>query len=270
MSKECKAPRKHRAHIHAAHTEVQHDPHDADDESNNVEQRSSLQEYEEDQPDLNKNKEYIKVEVNSYTQENSYYARESDMEFMSSMHNRAMEPEDMLTMMEANCPKKGWVRIRKAVMRASKTACACPITTKEEKECLTMFVDIGGFKAWALWDLGSTTTGITPTFLQVANIPVFPLLESHVLQLGTIGSRSIVNYRTEMEVMVPGAKGTIYMDIANFDRYDMIIGTPYMRRNKVQLDFENDQVIVNRVAMPATKVTPSRHRWMATSISNYG
>jgi hypothetical protein len=43
-----------------------------------------------------------------------------------------------------------------------------------------------------------------------------------------------------VDVTVLGAKGPIYMDIANFDRYDMIIGTPYMRHNKVQLDFEND------------------------------
>jgi hypothetical protein len=107
---------------------------------------------------------------------------------MSSMHDRAAEPGDMLTMVEANCPKEGQVRIWKAVMRALETTHAHPITTKEEKECLATFVDIGGFKAWALWDLGSTTTGITPMFSQVANIPVFLLLESHVLQLGTIGS----------------------------------------------------------------------------------
>jgi len=32
-------------------------------------------------------------------------------------------------------------------------------------------------------------------------------------------------------------------DIGNFDRYEMIIGTPFMRRNKVILDFEKDKVI---------------------------
>ena len=126
---------------------------------------------------------------------------------------------------------------------------------KEDKECLATFVNVGGFKAWTLWDSGSTTTGITPTYAQVADISVFPLSDPHVLQLGTIGSRSVVNYGTEVGVVVPGAEGTIYMDVANFDRYDMIIGTPYMRQNKVQLDFENDQVIVNGVATPATKVT---------------
>lgn len=35
------------------------------------------------------------------------------------------------------------------------------------------------------------------------------------------------------------------MDMINFDRYDMIIGT---RDNKVQLYFDNDEVIINRVA----------------------
>jgi hypothetical protein len=146
----------------------------------------------------------------------------------------------MLAMVEANCPEEGQVKIHKAVMRASKTACARPTMTKEEKKCLATFVNIGGFKAWTLWDSGSTMTGITSMFSQVADIPVFPLLDPHILQLGTIGSQSVVNYGTEVDMMVLGAKGPIYMDIVNFDHYDMIIGTPYMRCNKVQLDFENN------------------------------
>jgi hypothetical protein len=116
-------------------------------------------------------------------------------------------------------------------------------------------VNVGGINAWTLWDSGSTTTGITPTFAQVANILVFPLNDPHVLQLGMIGSRSIVNYGTEVNVTTHGSNGVIYMDVVNFDHYDMIIGTPYMRANRVQLDFKNNQVIVNGVAISATKVT---------------
>ena len=44
------------------------------------------------------------------------------------------------------------------------------------------------------------------------------------------------------------------MDIINFNQYDMIIGTPFMRDNKVQLDFDNDWVIINGVATPAQKL----------------
>jgi hypothetical protein len=126
---------------------------------------------------------------------------------------------------------------------------------KGDKECLATFVNVGGFKAWTLWDLGSTTMGIMPMFAQVADIPIFLLLDPHILQLGTIRRCSTVNYGTEVEVTAPGARGQIYIDIVNFDHYDMIIGTPYMRHNKVQLDLENDQVIVNGVATPAMKVT---------------
>jgi hypothetical protein len=254
MSRECKAPRKQREHVRAAHTEMPQDPHDADDESREEDHRSSPQGFEEDRPSLNENEEFVEVEVQSYAQGNSYYERETDTEFVAPMFDRLAEPEDMIATADIGKQDNGKVKMRKAVVRASKTARTRPIVRKEDKECLATFVSVGGFEAWTLWDSGSTTTGITPTFAQVADIPVFPLLDPHVLQLGTIGSRSVVNYGTNIEVITPGMKGTIYMDVANFDRYDMIIGTPYMRSNKVHLDFENDQVIVNGVATAATKV----------------
>jgi hypothetical protein len=58
----------------------------------------------------------------------------------------------------------------------------------------------------------------------------------------------------EVKVETPGAKDVIYVDIVNFDHYDMIIGTPFMRKNKVLLDFEKNQVIVNSVATLAIHV----------------
>jgi len=47
----------------------------------------------------------------------------------------------------------------------------------------------------------------------------------------------------------------LYMDIVNFDRYDMIIGTPFLRKNKVILDFIKNIVIINGKESPAVKVT---------------
>ncbi len=46
-----------------------------------------------------------------------------------------------------------------------------------------------------------------------------------------------------------------YVDVVNFDRYNMIIGTPFMRRNKVKLDFEKNEVVINGQSLPAIKVT---------------
>ncbi|KAF8229805.1 hypothetical protein L208DRAFT_1284849 [Tricholoma matsutake] len=146
------------------------------------------------------------------------------------------------------------IRLRKAHVKTSKTAHPRPIITQEDKECLATFMSIGGFKAWTLWDSGSTTTGIMPTFAQVAEITAFPLSNPHTLQLGMVGSHSTVNFGTETLVMAPGVNSTIYMDIVNFDCYDMIIGTPFMRANRVHLDSEHNQVIVNGVVIPAMKV----------------
>jgi hypothetical protein len=116
-------------------------------------------------------------------------------------------------------------------MKSSKAAQLCPVMKPKDKKCLATFVSIRGFDAWTLWDSGSTTMGITPTFVQVANITVFLLSNPHMLQPGIVGSRSTVNYGTEIQVTAPGVNNTIYMDIANFDRYDMIISTPFTRAN---------------------------------------
>ncbi|KAF8221237.1 hypothetical protein L208DRAFT_1534276 [Tricholoma matsutake] len=146
-------------------------------------------------------------------------------------------------------------RLRKASVKMSKTAHPHPIITQGDKECLATFMSIGGFKAWTLWDSGSTTTGIMPTFTQVAEITVFPLSNLHTLQLGTVGSCSTINFGMETLVTAPGVNSTIYMDIANFDCYNMIIGTPFMQANQVHLNFKHNQVIVNGVVIPAMKGT---------------
>lgn len=149
------------------------------------------------------------------------------------------------------------VTFRKVRLMASKQAKARPEYGPELKECLATFVNVGGCEGLTLWDSGSTTTGMTPAFADVAKIKVFPLINPIVLQLGTIGSRATVNYGSEPPVSLPGFTGSTYMDVANFDRYDIIIGTPFMRMNKVHLDFENNTVVVNGVSSPATRVTLS-------------
>ena len=129
-----------------------------------------------------------------------------------------------------------------------------PMVAPEEKECLATWVKVGDLEAWALWDSGSTTSGVTPAFAELAKLKVDTLIDPHILQLGTVGSRSIIKYGTDMPVEVAGHKFMAYVDVANFDRYDMIIGTPMMRRNKVLLDFNTDRVIVNGITIPAIKV----------------
>ena len=243
---------KDRERLNAAHTEIpEEEPQEVDDEQSDEEGDASQQESQghRDDEDLAENEEYVELDV---YEQNDFYERESDTEFMAPMFD--LDTRESLATITNGYQHTHEVKMRKAQLRASKIPRERPAATSEEKECLATFVSVGGFDAWTLWDSGSTTTGITPTFAQVADIPVFPLSNPHTLQLGTVGSRSVVNYGAETEVAAPGMNGLVYMDIANFDRYDMIIGTPFMRTNKVHLDFEKDQVVVNGVATKATKV----------------
>ena len=71
-------------------------------------------------------------------------------------------------------------------------------------------------------------TGIMPSFVDVAKITIFPLKNPHVLQLGTVGSHASVNFGMYIEVATHGKSHQEYVDVANFNRYNMIIGAPFM------------------------------------------
>ena len=47
--------------------------------------------------------------------------------------------------------------------------------------------------------------------------------------------------RTRLE-LGPIKEDNAYLDIVNIDRYDMIIGTPFMHRHGLVLDFGNDMM----------------------------
>ena len=79
-----------------------------------------------------------------------------------------------------------------------------PVVSQEEKECLATWVKVGDLEAWTLWDSGSTTSGITPAFAELAKIKVDTLEDPHILQLGTVGSRSIIKYGADVSIQVEG------------------------------------------------------------------
>ena len=139
-------------------------------------------------------------------------------------------------------------------MTVSKESRPRPTIPPNMKECLATCTKVGGQEVWMLWDTGSTTTGITPSFVDMVKIAVFFLKNPYMLQLGTVGSRASVNYGAFVDVAIHGTSQREYVDVANFDRYDMIIGTPFMCSRKVILDFENDSIKIGNQSISATKV----------------
>ena len=161
------------------------------------------------------------------------------------------------------------IRMRKHKSKSSHKQWLRPPTSPDEKECLATWVGVNGLEAWALWDSGSTTTGITPSFTEIAKVPIDTLEDPHILQLGTIGSCSTFKYRADVDIKIADLETKTYVDITNFDRYDMIIGTPFLRKNKVILDFIKNVIIINGKESLAVKVTakdldPHLHHYRTT------
>lgn len=65
------------------------------------------------------------------------------------------------------------------------------------------------------------------------------------LQLGTVGSWVKINFGTYSRIDLQGFAGPKYFNVVNIDKYNIIIGTPFMHKSKVMLDFERKCVIVN-------------------------
>jgi hypothetical protein len=116
---------------------------------------------------------------------------------------------------------------------------------------MAALVKVNGIEAYALLDTGSTTVSITHDFAHVAKLSVIQLENPVPLQLGTVGSRSIINYgaRTRLE-LGPVSEDDAYLDIVNIDRYDMIIGTPFMRKHGLVLDFKLNALSIQGEHIP--------------------
>jgi hypothetical protein len=108
--------------------------------------------------------------------------------------------------------------------------------------CISTLLNINGTEAYALIDTGSTTNSLTPEFAKATKAPRIVLEEQVTLQLGCVGSRSHINFGTRVPVEFGRIKGFVYFDQVNLDRYDCIIGTPFLNRHGAITDFQKREL----------------------------
>ena len=68
----------------------------------------------------------------------------------------------------------------------------------------------------------------------------FPLDKPIGIQLAVTGSKSVLNYGVNATIKYNEKESKEYFDIVNIDYYDAILGTLFLRRHKVVIDFMNN------------------------------
>ena len=93
---------------------------------------------------------------------------------------------------------------------------------------------------------------ISLNFIRAAKIEPFLLDKPIGIQLAATGSKSVINYGVNTTIKYEGRESKEYFNIINRDYYDAFLGTPFLRKHKVIIDFVNnclrlkDKIICNQ------------------------
>jgi hypothetical protein len=115
-----------------------------------------------------------------------------------------------------------------------------------EKQCLAAYVMVNQARAYTLFDSGSTTDMVAPDFARVMKIPTFKLEQPVTIRLGCVGSRSAIHSGARANIQVGDSIArNVYLDVANVDRYDLILGNKFMYDMNIILDIHERTIYVN-------------------------
>ena len=115
-----------------------------------------------------------------------------------------------------------------------------PLWKHNDNQPISVFWEIGGIKAHCLIDSRCKGIMISPSFIRVVKIEPFPLQNTIGIQLAVTGSKSVINYGTNATIKYDGKESKDYFNIINIDYYDAILGTPFLRKHEVVIDFMNN------------------------------
>jgi hypothetical protein len=129
------------------------------------------------------------------------------------------------------------------------TTDARPKIAPQLRKCATIETKVGGCTAYIMIDTGSTGNFVSPAFARVTGMKTFPLEQQLTLQLGCIGSRSKITHGGSSNILLGGKASQIYFDVANIDRYDCILGIPFLREHSAVIDFAKQCIRIGDVTI---------------------
>ncbi|KAF8589372.1 hypothetical protein K439DRAFT_1274363, partial [Ramaria rubella] len=102
---------------------------------------------------------------------------------------------------------------------------------------------IGGVRAHCLLDSGCEGVMLSPDFIHAVGIKMFELERPMGLQLACIGSKSTINYGAHTNIHFGEHNIEEYFNIANIDYYNTLLGTPFLHKLGISLDFRGEGCI---------------------------
>jgi hypothetical protein len=131
-----------------------------------------------------------------------------------------------------------------------------PDRPRQENRTLSGYWEINGVKAHCLLDSGSEGVLLSPEFTRATGMKTFALEQPIALQLACIGSRSTINYGTNTTIKFGRKLYDEYFDVANVEYYDAILGTPFLRKLGIILDFSSPGTVrVGNESVPIGKTS---------------
>ncbi|KAF8596419.1 hypothetical protein BDV93DRAFT_428366, partial [Ceratobasidium sp. AG-I] len=112
----------------------------------------------------------------------------------------------------------------------------------ESQRPITGYFRIGPTLAHVLFDSGSEADMMSPEFVRATRIKPMVLENPVGLQLALIGSRGRINFGVNAPLAIGPVVGTHYFDVVNIEKYDVIIGSPFMRKHGISVDFKHNCV----------------------------
>ena len=115
-----------------------------------------------------------------------------------------------------------------------------PLWTCNDNQPVSVFWEIGGIKVHCLIDSGCEEIMIFPNFITAVKLEPFLLDKPIGIQLVVTGSKSVINYGANATIKFNKKESKEYFNIVNIDYYDTILGTLFLRKHEVIIDFMNN------------------------------
>ncbi|KIJ37812.1 hypothetical protein M422DRAFT_177458, partial [Sphaerobolus stellatus SS14] len=130
-----------------------------------------------------------------------------------------------------------------------------PARSKNDLLTITGYFLVGGTKACCLFNSGCEGIIMSSKFARATGIRMHKLLEPIGIQQAFQGSRAKLYYTATMDITIGQRTYTEMFDIANINYYDVMLGTPFLRRVKANIDFNGlGSIVTSRAIAPTSGI----------------